>query len=169
MVWLSPNESAPAGLLGTLSDKGLRVTVVVDAAAALREVIRSGAKRVVLCEPSRLARADELIATLRSYYPDTVCWRFDPNTSHDAQNKLADVGGTLSTVNGELVGPSEQAARLNKHQPEPRTTEHGKAASANVSSDIDLPQRLVTEDEVTMLLGPVTHDDLEGIDTEDGL
>ncbi len=145
-MWLEPGASAPAGLLAALAEHGLGVTVVVDAAAALREVIRGRTRRVVCCEPARLARSGELFAVVRDYYPGVSCWQFDPAAE------------TLTMMNGHAVDASTGTKET--HQQSARSVDDpGEAADVpnndGTAVGFEPPRPLITEEEVTMLLGPV--------------
>ncbi|MEM8781845.1 MAG: hypothetical protein AAGE65_03225 [Planctomycetota bacterium] len=143
VVWLRSGTSAPAGLLNALASRGLRVTVVVDAAAALREVIRGGVACLVLHEAARLPRMTELLDTLERYYPAVRTMQFGDGERPDS--RLAVLGSV------EANGPSSATSR---------PTEPGHHDEA--PDDPALAARVtVSEAELAMLLGPVEDEEDE--------
>lgn len=145
VVWLRSGASAPAGLLNALAARGLRVTVVVDAAAALRELIRGGVACLVLHEAWRLARVGELLDTLERYFPDVRAMHFGADERLDP--RLVALGESETS---EGIEASESMA-LQEHPDEPVHETLGARVT-------------VTEAELAMLLGPIDGDEQDGSD-----
>ncbi|MEM7576567.1 MAG: hypothetical protein AAF328_03745 [Planctomycetota bacterium] len=144
VVWLRSGASAPAGLLNVLAARGLRVTVVVDAAAAVRELIRGGVTCLVLHEAWRLSRVGELLDTLDRYFPEVRAMHFGQDARVDA--RLATLGA--SGLNAIVDTGTEESGEDERNPT--------KTADAALSSRVT-----VSEAELAMLLGPVDGEDDE--------
>ncbi len=145
MVWLRSGASAPAGLLNALAMRGLRVTVVVDAAAALREIIRGGVALLVLHESHRLGRVGELLDTLDRYHPHLRAFRFGEGGEHGGADR-SEPGADDRLI--ALGAPAKAGT------------------SASDASDVLSSRVTVSEAELAMLLGPADDDDDDDDDGE---
>lgn len=126
-------------MLNALAARGLRVTVVVDAAAALREVIRGEVACLVLHEPAALARVDELLDTLEKYYPRLDAWCFG-----DGNRDTGSIDRRLRDFHDQ----ANDSAQFD-HNGEATTQEQTHEIADRVT---------VSEAELTMLLGGFDED-----------
>lgn len=179
VVWVASNQTPPSALLDALSAKGGAVSVVGSAPAVITELACDGVGQVVLMDPQKLPRACELVEAVRAYYPSVICLRCDTPVGAE-QN---DGPPVLTVINGELrhhaatdraprtphdssAGTLPRLVRSEDDAPpgsspgtSPGTgpgTSSGKSADSDGSSDDD---RLITDEELSMLLGPVPEQD----------
>ncbi len=129
-VMICAGARAPDELVRTLESRGATLAIVSDvfAAAALVAESQTG-QAVVIVEPDRVPRADELAKALRTRAPDVVCWRFcaaerpqlcgyfssprSRNQSNaDPDNLRTDASSAAPNRNGEKPNKHEQAESL---------------------------------------------------------
>ena len=132
-------NNPPSELLRALGQRGWSLTVVGSAPAVIGALSAEPQARVLLVEPSRLPRVGELVEAVRTYYPGATLMHCA--ASEDSMPELKEWVGQL-TDEGGRDPESEKLPRLVRPDDEP-----------------DVP--LITDDELSMLLGPVPEDDLD--------
>ena len=139
-------------LLRALSARGLSPVTVQDepgAMLALAELADRGVARRVLIvvEPTRWTRLDQLVAAVRDYHASVYCWRFDGSEGADPMLSQLD-----AAANGtdQQNGRSEAATagRIRK-----RTRAVDRLLVKAVGQE-QSTREVVTQQELTMLLGP---------------
>jgi hypothetical protein len=133
----------PASLLRGLGQRRITVRVVEDAYDLLVALAQEQPQVVILHEPGRLPRLGELIATLTTYYPKVLCWRY-ADSDGSGLTKLALPPVVSATA--RTAAPAEETLLSREPLESP-----GRESAAAVD-DGDEP--LLNEDELTMLLAP---------------
>lgn len=161
--------SAPTDLLAGLSRRGVSTAVVSEPAAAMVELARQATGALVVVEPEDHAWLDELIQALKTYHPRTVRWGYQ-STHLSGSPQLRPLSGCASI--GKCDSPSDQAddrestaryivpdpkSPLGRAQAQiPRERVRSLVVKVHGTSDVDEP--LISEEELSMLLGPVPEE-----------
>lgn len=145
------NEPLTQELLRALSRRGLTVVLVTDPPRAMLELARYGALALIVADPDRVSGAGELIEAVRVYRPRTVCWQY-------ANRKLAPINGHLGGV--VLSGPDETTPTERLRADRQRLGD--LVVQAQPRDPHDGGEPLVSEEELSMLLGPMEGDAVEG-------
>ena len=143
VVLLRPDAAVPAWLVRGLEQHGADSVLVEGPASVMVELARAPTHAVVVDRPQQTAQLDELLAAIATYYPQVACW------SHEAVGpdhrsrlyRLGDRSGSNQKDNADAkAGTPEQ------------TGEAQYPGAADKSRDTDAA--LLTQEELTMLLGP---------------
>lgn len=143
------DRSGPcATLLEALSERGLSPVVVEDVPAvmvALAGFMQRGLQRRVLIvvEPGRWARLDELSSAVRSFHGPVHCWQFD--TADRAQPMLSALRIAPDEQAGSETGPVGKIHKRTRSVDRLLVSAPGEPMST---------REVVTQQELTMLLGP---------------
>ncbi len=166
-VVLAPQGGlAPADLLSGLSRRGVSTAVVADPAAVMVELARFATGALIVVQPDLQPDLPELIQAVKAYYPRTVrwCYRVDQASGKPQLGKLnghvSDAGqGNLALT--EAGNDGRLAAQRQSERTPLARVDHGmpneRVRSLIVKVDA-LPggdQPLISEEELSMLLGPV--------------
>lgn len=147
VLLIAPGEAPPQRLLAALGRRRVTVTVVCDGPRAMVEVVRHGARLLIVTDPDRVPAAAELVEAVRRASPRTVCWQYQQRS--------------LTPINGRVGGVSLGAA---KPDPAQVAADHDRLRdlAVHVEGQTPQPQPLVSADELAMLLGPVPDEASEG-------
>ena len=120
--------------------------------AVMLELARSPTHAVVVDQPKNVAAVDELLTAIQTYYPQVVCWCHEA-TGTDHQPRLSRLR-TASPSNGNGGGRTSADAR--------KTIDDGPASQSagalgSVEPDQATESSLLTQEELTMLLGPAAE------------
>lgn len=159
----------PGPLISALSGRGMSPEVVQDEPGVMLRLAELGGGRrvLVIVEPGRVARLAELVCAVQSYYRDALCWQYVDRGA--GQEKLTMLDRRFSgpaRVNGN--GNADHAAGQVSGQGADALGEDaapvGQIAGRRRPIDkllVKVPGRpltsreIVTQQELTMLLGPV--------------
>lgn len=76
---------APEELLASLSERRVVIEAHADPFSAIAAVLRRGRTGsplvLLVVDPARVARADEMVRTVERFVPHVVCWRYDAGKS----------------------------------------------------------------------------------------
>jgi|GEM_PF-6192359 len=129
---------------------------------------------MVVVDPDRVPRAEELVGASERYAPSVVCWRYDSHTKlklhayqvapPKALEPSAPSTGAGSWGKGEpqlrLAGEGEYEAGFDSSLDESESSRYGTAVGADAT-------QLLTEDELSMLLGDGPFDGSASFTGED--
>jgi hypothetical protein len=165
LVVTAPRGWATVALRQGLERRGLAVTVVSGEVAAMIELARAATAVVVLCEPLRLGRANELMRAIVRYYPKTPCWQWDPARAPGG-NQLARIDPEAirwwtpgipapgSPAPGSPVTPAPGSLGTPETPGSPGIA--GSVIPTGAATGAARPEPpLLTAEELEMLLGPV--------------
>lgn len=142
-------EPDGAGVLQrALQARGLLPTVVPDepsAMVALAQWSQQGVARRVLIvvDPTRWGRLDELADAVCAYHGATYCWQFDVRAGAEPMLSVLEAG-----MGRDLVGEIEEGV-VGKIHRRPVDALLVKPSACELSA-----REVVTQQELTMLLGP---------------
>lgn len=152
VVLMREGASGCAVLLRALSARGLSPEVVHDEpgamlALAMLSARADGLRVLIVVEPTRWPRLDQLLTAVQDYHRAAHCWRFDCESGASAM--LSDMlKSSYRFVQGENGTATEPVGRVRKRRrPVDRLL-------------VSAPEReeagrgVVTQQELTMLLGP---------------
>lgn len=134
---------------------------------------------LVVVDPDRVARAEELVGASERYAPSVVCWRYDSHTklklhayevsAPKAEEEIVPMHGGSSWGGGNAAGaPTLRLAGEGEFDAGPDTgLDESEASRYGSMVGADATQ-LLTEDELSMLLGDDLYDDPASLGGEDG-
>jgi len=134
---------------------------------------------LVVVDPDRVARAEELVGASERYAPSVVCWRYDSHTklklhayevtapkieeettpAHSGSSWGGSSAASAPTL--RLAGEGEFDHGLESELDESESSRYGSVVGADAT-------QLLTEDELSMLLGDDLYDDPASLGGEDG-
>lgn len=145
---------APEKLIAGLRGRGAEVCVAADAPAVMVE-LAAGASAVVLHEPERIVRVDELRDAIKKYHPKISHWQSgaDGKGGVKLETMKAGVKADATTREPGAATPTKQAETPAQRPARPPARVNGATGGRGKSVSEDSP--LVTPEEMEMLLGPV--------------
>ncbi len=161
IVLVSSGSAAPAELLSALTKKGGSVSVRGDAAEVMVDLAQGPAEAVVLAGQTPPALTRDLTRAVAEHHAPTKVWRYriDPagqpslTPADRAQTPAAPVPEPVPPRNGEQREPIADRAR---HSDAPRRV---APIVVKVPAEADSGGPLISEEELTMLLGPMAGAD----------
>lgn len=139
------------GLLSSLRSCVGEPSIVRDAPAVMVDLAR-GATALIISKPHQCQFLDRLLAAVHRFYPQVLCWRYDP-TATDGRPRLCPMTQSLqadvkSTVDHDEPDPSLPSGDLTMSQGVPFDS------SQTHTTDEESPDPLISAEELRMLLGP---------------
>ncbi len=164
MVLIKPEAPSPTALINALRSRGLAVRVVNDEPVVMSLFAEKPAGRRVLivAEPGGWDRLAELICAVQTYHHEVLCWQYahlgngrqslarldqhvrgpGPSPAADGRSSAAGSSGYVS----DAAGPVGRIMRRRRNVDALLTRVPGKPLST---------REVVTQQELTMLLGPM--------------
>lgn len=154
LVLTGAEAPAPEALLKALVSRGMQVKVVVDepgVMSALADRACEHKRVLVVVEPGRWKRLAELICAVSQYHSDVLCWQY--TAQGEAQPKL-------TTLDQRVSGPgSAGEAGARDSGPIGRIVGQRRRPVDKLLTRVPgqplSTREVVTQQELTMLLGPV--------------
>ncbi len=138
LVVLPTGGAAPAALLGALDQRGVEAVLFEDVAQVMVALARGEGAVVIQVRPGELARSGELARAIERYYPGVSVWGYAPSAGAEGMPELVDV---VEAKTGETDGGVDWRRLLVK-----------------VPADRASAEPLVSEEELSMLLGPLNEE-----------
>lgn len=152
MVLLREGVQANPVLLRALSARGLRPTVVHDEPAAMVSLAdlsqrQLGRRVLIVVEPGRWPRVDQLVDAVRGFHGSVHCWQFDAaDGAAPMLSQLEADDAKTHRGNGQAgLGPVGRIRRRTRPVDRLLVSAPGRELST---------REVVTQQELTMLLGP---------------
>lgn len=153
VVLVPKDTAAPEKLIAGLRGRGAEVCVAADAPAVMVE-LAAGAAAVVLHEPERIIRVDELRDAIKKYHPKISHWQSGADAKGGVKLEAMKNGGKAGAMAREQAAtPTKQAETPAQRSARPPTRVNGATGGRGKPASEDSP--LVTPEEMEMLLGPV--------------
>lgn len=143
-----PPEKLIAGLRG----RGAEVRVTADAPAVMVE-LATGASAVVLHEPERIVRLDELCGAIKRYHPKVSHWRSGSDGKGGVKLETM-AAGDRSSAARKPAAPEKNASPAAATQRPARSPTRPKGSGGERNKVMPEDSPLVTAEEMEMLLGP---------------
>lgn len=153
MVLVSPDRADPVALVTALTRKGLTVQRVSHEMQVMAELSAGGVTLVVVVEPDAMMRVGELRDAVREHFPDVLCWKYAIQAAGKMPRLVSlDPPSNLKNSN---VSPQKQVSPIGRIVGRRRTLDR-LAVSVPGPSPLDPlpPAKLVSDEELSMLLGP---------------
>ena len=152
MLLLREGADANPVLMSALKARGLTPIVVRDEPAAMLALAelserQLGRRVLIVVEPSRWPRVDQLIDAVRGFHRAVHCWQFDAADGADPMlSRLASRGGSSGGDHGrDRHGPVGRIRKRTRPVDRLLVSAPGRELST---------REVVTQQELTMLLGP---------------
>ncbi len=147
VVLLRPDAAVPSWLVRGLKDHGADSVLVEGPGSVMVELARALTHAVVIDRPRQTAQLDELLAAVETYYPQVVCWSHEA-AGPDHRPRLYRLGDrkSVSEKNNGQKSPVTKQSSLDEPAVPP--------TDGSADKDRDSDAALLTQEELTMLLGP---------------
>ncbi|MEE9211711.1 MAG: hypothetical protein V3U29_03560 [Phycisphaeraceae bacterium] len=157
VVLTGTDRPRPTLLLSGLRPRVSAVHVVADAPMALLQLAR-GATVLIVSEPVAHPRLAALLAAVRQYYPQVVCWQYEP-LGADGRPRLSPLHEPAAeSQDSSNSTPSADELPVVVGDPPPKAAPRPDRSPGQVNSP-DLPSApLITAEELQMLLGPLADE-----------
>lgn len=148
--------AVPSNLVAALGQRGITAGIARTAPEVMAELAGGQVASVVVVEPERQARAQELYAAASTYHPQVRFWAYAPQAPgrEATLSVFADKTGQTPEKSGPASNPCYSSAY--KESPPSSAATRASNAHAGPQADTDTteddPLR-VTEQELAMLLG----------------
>ena len=158
VVLVGPDQAEPVALVKALTSRGLSVRVERDepgvmAVFAERAV---GRRVLVVVEPGQWARLAELMCAVNTFHREVLCWQYTERG--EAQAKLTTLDQQFSGPGPNPCMDARSATGTDEQGPIGRIMTRRRAVDALLTRVPGRPlssREIVTQQELTMLLGPV--------------
>ncbi len=149
--------AVPSNLVAALDQRGITVGITRTAPEVMAELAGGQVASVVVVEPERQARAQELYDAARAYHPQVRFWAYAPQAPgrEATLSDFADNSGQTLEKAGSAANPCYSPAYQESHTCSNVTGESSSDIGLRPPADTtDDDPSLVTEQELAMLLGP---------------
>ncbi|GAB4196100.1 MAG: hypothetical protein Kow00105_10270 [Phycisphaeraceae bacterium] len=172
VVLAGSGVSAPGDLLEGLSSRGVGVVVVSEPAYVMLELAKRHTGAVIVIEPGRQPWLEPLDQALRHYHPKTVRWCYlKPHNGQSARLLRLDAFMSSSPPFGRSGNGSRDDAlafpRAHPRSPLSRAQsqiprERMRSLLVKVPGQSGTTEPLISEEELSMLLGPMPKESEAG-------
>ena len=150
----------PDSLVRGLKQRDLSVLVVDDAAQAMVALAEPGRQALIVDQPARHNLLADLLGAVRRYYPQTICWQYEP--SGRGLLPLDTAAATTDrpdSAAAERAAPPAGVPRRRRRDAQARGDRQAPQADRSTPPRTPPAVLEVTPEELEMLLGPAGDDD----------
>lgn len=163
VVLSRPDLPKPAALINALESRGLAARLVHDEPSVMMLFAERpvGRRILVVVEPGRWDRLAELICAVQAYHREVLCWQFTERSDDQPRLKTLDQRfsgpGPSPVVDARSPGPETDTQEADSG-PVGRIVGRNRPVDALLNKVPGRPlstREVVTQQELTMLLGPL--------------
>lgn len=162
VVLVRPDAPTPVALIKALESRGLATRVAHDEPGAMTLFAErpTGRRVLIVVEPGQWQRMAELVCAVQAYHREVLCWQFVDQSGDTPRLKALDqrFQGPGPAPVADARGSNGRANGETDHAPIGRIVGRRRPVDALLNKVPGRPlssREIVTQQELTMLLGPV--------------